>query len=430
VSTRQEENMADGDIIPHQAVPGVPANAGAAHHARPGKHLNMWKFRGVVSQDGREWLKEYSQFADCHGWDDIFRLANVKFFLEDGARLWWRNNEDTCDTWNGFVNLFREVYADGEKIKRTAEAKLRTRTQKKGETCFDYVQNVIQLSRDSKPDMSEEERVENVLKGIAANVFTYLALKEVKTVAEIVTTVKKLDQLWSKRVQKTCTFKQLEDVIDFPTYPRQSDNESSDSEDDDDSNASEDGFDVEPFSTPKKKSKHKKSKKSALDITATIRQVVEEIMDKRLPRQPTIAVTDTRPVYNARPVYNTRTTAPYQGPRRCWYCQKPGHIERFCWNRQRDQGQVQQQSQPVYNNYQQPSCLVHNARNDAPSYNMHYPPYVNNNSVRYNNTNSRNRSQSPAARGRSPGRRPPTHSSPHPSNRSQAEGVGNQGNRV
>ena len=66
-----------------------------------------------------------------------------------------------------------------------ATEELRTRAQRNGESCFDYVQAILKLCRDADRAMAETVKIEHILKGIAENVFYLLHVKNVSTVDEI-----------------------------------------------------------------------------------------------------------------------------------------------------------------------------------------------------------------------------------------------------
>jgi len=149
------------------------------------RDVTMIPFYGRRGEDGRRWLSLYERFAACYGWDHSFKLAYVAFYLKDMAATWFDNNEPQFGNWENFVALFKKVYADDGKIAQNADEQLRTRAQRPGETCQDYVQEILKLCREKDAAMPEPDKVAHVLKGIAENVYYLLLLKSFKKIDEI-----------------------------------------------------------------------------------------------------------------------------------------------------------------------------------------------------------------------------------------------------
>src|SRR5690606_10314688 len=129
------------------------------------RDISMPTFSGRPAGNGKRWLNLFLRFATCHGWDDSFKLAFVLYYLHDMALVWFENQDFL--SWTIFVNEFKKYYADESQRSCQAAEELRSRAQRQGETCHDYVQAVLQLCRESDATMTEAQRVGHVLKGIA-----------------------------------------------------------------------------------------------------------------------------------------------------------------------------------------------------------------------------------------------------------------------
>src|SRR5690606_33936555 len=74
------------------------------------RHVKCPVFKGTASEDAAAWLKQYSKYCDFFHLDDSFRLANVEYFLSGGAKRWWSNTEDSCQTFDMFKEQFALAY--------------------------------------------------------------------------------------------------------------------------------------------------------------------------------------------------------------------------------------------------------------------------------------------------------------------------------
>lgn len=141
-------------------------------------HREPRTFTGRPDEDIDDWLKHYERVSRYNRWDALEKLANVVFFLEATALLWYENHEDSLITWDRFIDEIKACFGDGSAKKKRAEQTLLQRAQVPGETCTTYIEDVIKLCKLVNPRMSEEDKVGHLLKGIAEDVYTYLISKE------------------------------------------------------------------------------------------------------------------------------------------------------------------------------------------------------------------------------------------------------------
>ncbi|UYV61212.1 K02A2.6-like [Cordylochernes scorpioides] len=161
---------------------------------------NPPNFSGKGSELTHLWWKDYSRVAAHNGWDESMCLANVVFFLEGAARCWFDNVEESITTWNTFKEEFTRTFGDKEDYARRIESSLKVRAQKPDESVELYIQDVLNLCRQLNPNMSEEDRVGHLMKGVAENIYRALLAIEVTTTGEFTQHCRRIGKLNKNRI--------------------------------------------------------------------------------------------------------------------------------------------------------------------------------------------------------------------------------------
>ncbi|UYV69952.1 hypothetical protein LAZ67_7001313 [Cordylochernes scorpioides] len=138
---------------------------------------NPSMFSGEISEDPQAWLKGYERVARHNHWDDSLSLANVYFYLHGTAQRWYKNNEENIPSWEIFKDQLGSVFGKKDNLRRQAEQKLKVRAQTRGETTEFYIQDVLRLCREVDAQMSEEERLSHLMKGVAEECRRVVALQ-------------------------------------------------------------------------------------------------------------------------------------------------------------------------------------------------------------------------------------------------------------
>lgn len=84
--------------------------------------------------------------------------------------------------------------------KLRAEQRLRGRAQKQGENFTSYIEDVIDLCKRLNPEMTEQDKIRHILKGIDDDAFQMLLAKDPRTVSELVTLCQSFEELRKQRV--------------------------------------------------------------------------------------------------------------------------------------------------------------------------------------------------------------------------------------
>ncbi|UYV78461.1 hypothetical protein LAZ67_16001479 [Cordylochernes scorpioides] len=287
---------------------------------------NPPNFSGKGSELAHLWLKDYSRVAAYNGWDESMCLANVVFFLEGAARCWFDNVEESITTWNTFKEEFTRTFGDKEDYARRIESSLKVRAQKPDESVELYIQDVLNLCRQLNPNMSEEDRVGHLMKGVAENIYRALLAIEVTTTGEFTQHCRRIEKLNKNRISSV-RFERI------PTVSAINENE------------------YHPLKEMIREiiREELRSAPNELDNLPPP-QGLEDRVWQRVEQN--LAPIDKQPVFHSgRAVKNFRSGQQNAGEavRRktyefrtrenipiCFYCNRPGHVAKHCWDRRRD----------------------------------------------------------------------------------------------
>ncbi|UYV62930.1 hypothetical protein LAZ67_2002542, partial [Cordylochernes scorpioides] len=287
---------------------------------------NPPNFSGKGSELAHLWLKDYSRVAAYNGWDESMCLANVVFFLEGAARCWFDNVEESITTWNTFKEEFTRTFGDKEDYARRIESSLKVRAQKPDESVELYIQDVLNLCRQLNPNMSEEDRVGHLMKGVAENIYRALLAIEVTTTGEFTQHCRRIEKLNKNRISSV-RFERI------PTVSAINENE------------------YHPLKEMIREiiREELRSAPNELDNLPPP-QGLEDRVWQRVEQN--LAPIDKAPVFHSRrAVKNFRSGQQNAGEavRRktdefrtrenipiCFYCNRPGHVAKHCWDRRRD----------------------------------------------------------------------------------------------
>ncbi|UYV81563.1 K02A2.6-like, partial [Cordylochernes scorpioides] len=294
-------------------------------------------FSGEDGEDLQKWLKGYARVARYNHWDETLCLTKVYFYLSGTALTWFDNNEESIQTWKEFTSQLENVFGKKENSKLQAEKKLKTRAQLKGESTEFYIQDVLCLCKEVDPQMSEEDKISHLMKGIAEELYQALLPRDVQSTEQFITECRRVEALRCRRVTPT-RYERLPNVASLCNQ--------------------DDGEDLSSLIRKIVREEIQQALDSPQEepkIAANEDLVREEIVKTLAPiSEPTISPPQApRPVSNpkfeAQP-RNPHPTSQYQkqGGRRdtndwrttegrpiCFYCGRPGHVVRYCRDRKR-----------------------------------------------------------------------------------------------
>lgn len=156
-------------------------------------------FHGTEDHDAEDWLASYERVSTYNRWDDNMKLSSVGFYFKGLAETWFRNHGAGIDTWAEFKSRFTNVFGRPALRKLRAEQCLRERAQRTGETFTSYIEDILDLCNRANTEMSEEEKIRHILKGIDDDAFQMLLSKNPQTVGDVITSCQKFDELRRER---------------------------------------------------------------------------------------------------------------------------------------------------------------------------------------------------------------------------------------
>ncbi|UYV63976.1 hypothetical protein LAZ67_2006231, partial [Cordylochernes scorpioides] len=294
-------------------------------------------FSGEDGEDLQKWLKGYARVARYNHWDETLCLTKVYFYLSETALKWFENNEESIQTWKEFTSQLENVFGKKENSKLQAVKKLKTRAQLKGESTEFYIQDVLCLCKEVDPQMSAEDKISHLMKGIAEELYQALLPRDVQSTEQFITECRRVEALRCRRVTPT-RYERLPNVASLCDQ--------------------DDGEDLSSLIRKIVREEIQQALDSPQEepkIAANEDLVREEIVKTLAPiSEPTISPPQApRPVSNpkfeAQP-RNPHPTSQYQkqGRRRdtnewrttegrpiCFYCGRPGHVVRYCRDRKK-----------------------------------------------------------------------------------------------
>ncbi|UYV83886.1 hypothetical protein LAZ67_X000509, partial [Cordylochernes scorpioides] len=245
---------------------------------------------------------------------------------QGAARCWFDNVEESITTWNTFKEEFTRTFGDKEDYARRIESSLKVRAQKPDESVELYIQDVLNLCRQLNPNMSEEDRVGHLMKGVAENIYRALLAIEVTTTGEFTQHCRRIEKLNKNRISSV-RFERI------PTVSAINENE------------------YHPLKEMIREiiREELRSAPNELDNLPPP-QGLEDRVWQRVEQN--LAPIDKQPVFHSgRAVKNFRSGQQNAGEavRRktdefrtrenipiCFYCNRPGHVAKHCWDRRRD----------------------------------------------------------------------------------------------
>lgn len=172
------------------------------------------KFAGNISENIDSFLKNYQRAAFINGWSEAEKFQYFPIFLEGTALIFYDNIMDTVENikWPDLEKKFRLEF---EPIAQTyiLRLMLEKRKQKPNEQNVSYINEVESLCRRINKDMSQEEIVRNIMKGLKPTIVRSIGMLGNKTLDEFKKNVRKYELIEYMTAESTETPFEIETEI-------------------------------------------------------------------------------------------------------------------------------------------------------------------------------------------------------------------------
>ncbi|KAL4134765.1 hypothetical protein QTP88_006480 [Uroleucon formosanum] len=135
------------------------------------------KFSGSISDNVDSFLKQYNRAALINGWSDNDKTLYIAAFLEGSALTFFDNIQDNIANIK-WIDLEKNLRKEFEPIAQTEMIRLilEKRKQLEDESTVSYINEAESLCRRIDKNMSQEEIVRNIMKGLKPNIARYIGI--------------------------------------------------------------------------------------------------------------------------------------------------------------------------------------------------------------------------------------------------------------
>ncbi|XP_077516182.1 uncharacterized protein LOC144126110 [Amblyomma americanum] len=157
-------------------------------------------FSGTDGSDIEDWISLYERVSNYNRWDPTLMLANVIFYLNGTARVWYETHEEELTSWNTFKQKLKTLFGRPDDRQLAAKKQLATRAQSSTESYVAYIQDILALCHKVDAATSETDKVGHVLKGIADDAFHLLVCKDCTSIDSIINECRRFEQVKGRRI--------------------------------------------------------------------------------------------------------------------------------------------------------------------------------------------------------------------------------------
>lgn len=162
---------------------------------RSGFFMDPGFFYGRATEDASDFVKNFKRAAAVNQWNDQKCLLLFPSFLRDAAARWYDSlgaRLPDANTFDGLATALKAAFAkvgivDDWKIK------LETRIQADHETVEEFMYDILHLCTKINPEMSEEDKVKYVLKGLKEHLVEKVAGLPNNTIAQLLQNLRNIE---------------------------------------------------------------------------------------------------------------------------------------------------------------------------------------------------------------------------------------------
>jgi hypothetical protein len=147
----------------------------------------MPTFSGASHEHITHWIKIFDKWCILSNFKDNQKSNLLSFvFIDSAAKILaaWDASDSIPADWEACKTKLITQFSDASRIK-VYEATLLRRRFLPSETFDEYFADVLSLCSSVKPNMSDNDKIQNLLKGLPENVVQFLLFKEPKTTDDV-----------------------------------------------------------------------------------------------------------------------------------------------------------------------------------------------------------------------------------------------------
>lgn len=153
-------------------------------------------FSGLISDNIHTFLKKYERAAKINSWSDTEKSQFLVAFLEGPAITFYENLETNTGipAWPELEKLIRQEYEPITNIDMLRSV-LEKRKQLDDELTVTYINEAESLCKRINPDMSQDEIVRNIRKGLKPTIARYVGILDNNSVTQLKDNIRKYDTM-------------------------------------------------------------------------------------------------------------------------------------------------------------------------------------------------------------------------------------------
>jgi hypothetical protein len=153
-------------------------------------------FSGSISENVDSFLKKYERAAIINGWSESEKTQYIPVFLEGSALTFYDNIVDSGEKIK-WPELEKKLRLEFEPIAQTDMLRLmlEKRKQLPDEPTVAYINEAESLCRRIDSNMSQEEMVRNIMKGLNPSIARYIGIMGNESLSELKSNVRKYEMV-------------------------------------------------------------------------------------------------------------------------------------------------------------------------------------------------------------------------------------------
>ena len=271
--------------------------------------VNPKNYDGTGDVD--EWIDHFTYISKCNNWDNTMQLRRLPIHLKETAELWFRNfsennSDDSPDitaVFDGLRTAFRPM-----NFRSINQSALISRVQRLQEPVNSYHYDMLRLCRKINPNMSEEDKLTHVMRGLKSGLLEKVLVLEPKDCQDLLNKLRSIEE------------------AEFLSNARPDYNLLLVNEKKQETDKKSDSKEEQP-----KADLPKDRVEKLCDLVEKL--VINETESQYGQQRQWQGKTQFNP--NSR-AYQNRLTRTVDGRPICHYCKMPGHVQVTCWKRKRD----------------------------------------------------------------------------------------------